>query len=156
MASERPYLLLVNGPNLNRLGVREPAVYGTVSLDDIVNNVTGLAADYGVDVRAFQSNHEGGLIDFLQDASERAVGVVLNPGAYAHYGYALRDCLADLSCPVIEVHISNVHRREAFRHELVLAPVVAGQIVGLGTAGYELAARQLLEQFMLKSREGNS
>jgi 3-dehydroquinate dehydratase-2 len=145
MASSRAYLLLVNGPNLNRLGRRNPDVYGTETLADVEARVRSVTEPAGVDLRAFQSNSEGDLIDFLQREGPGALGIILNPGAFGHYSYALRDCLEDLQRPVVEVHISNVHRREAFRHELVLAPVVTGQIVGLGTLGYELAARYLLQ-----------
>ncbi|MCL6516183.1 type II 3-dehydroquinate dehydratase [Alicyclobacillus sp.] len=147
----RPYLLVVNGPNLNRLGVRQPQVYGTETLASVVARVREVASAEGVDVLDFQSNHEGALIDFLQQHGPSSVGVVLNPGALGHYGWALRDCVADLGRPVVEVHISNVHRREPFRHQLVLAPVVAGQVVGMGTTGYVWAARHLLE---LWKREG--
>jgi 3-dehydroquinate dehydratase II len=146
VAEERSYILLVNGPNLNRLGVRDPSVYGKDTLDDIHHRVVELAEDYGVEVDAFQSNHEGELIDFLQTHGPSSRGVILNPGALGHYSYALRDCLADIRGPVIEVHISNVHSREAFRHQLVLASVVKGQIVGLGTFGYELATLYLLRE----------
>jgi 3-dehydroquinate dehydratase II len=144
--SEQPTLLLVNGPNLNRLGVREPGIYGHETLSDIVDRIRRLALDKGVRVIDMQSNSEGALIDFFQENAPAASGVILNPGAFAHYSYALRDCLADVaqSCPVLEVHISNVHRREAFRHESVLAAVVTGQIVGLGTRGYDLALDYLL------------
>ncbi|MCL6593522.1 MAG: 3-dehydroquinate dehydratase [Alicyclobacillus sp.] len=140
----QPYLLLVHGPNLNRLGQREPHIYGSETLADVCAKVRRLADARGVEVRAFQSNHEGALIDFLQEHGPGALGILINPGALGHYGYALRDCLADLGRPAIEIHISNVHRREPFRHHLVLADVVTGQVVGLGTAGYELAAWHLL------------
>lgn len=141
----RPYVLLVNGPNLNRLGKRNPDVYGTVTLPDVVTSVRRIASQHGVDVRDFQSNTEGLLIDFLQQEGPEAIGIIINPGALGHYGLALRDCLEDLGRPTVEVHISNVHKREAFRHKLVLADVVNGQIVGLGTAGYELAVQFLLQ-----------
>jgi 3-dehydroquinate dehydratase II len=146
MGTDQPYLLLLNGPNLNRLGVREPSVYGTDTLQDVVTRVETAAAAYGVLVQSFQSNAEGDLIDFLQAYGSDALGIIVNPGALAHYGYSLRDCLADLQRPTVEVHISNVHRRESFRHQLVLAPVVTGQIVGLGTYGYELAVHYLLRE----------
>jgi 3-dehydroquinate dehydratase-2 len=142
--SERKYLLLVNGPNLNRLGQREPSIYGTATLADVEASVAAVAKQYNVEVRSFQSNSEGALIDFLQEFGPNALGIIINPGALAHYGYALRDCLADIRRPTVEVHISNVHQREEFRHKLVLAPVVAGQICGLGIQGYLLAARYLL------------
>ncbi|MBX6352912.1 MAG: type II 3-dehydroquinate dehydratase [Thermoflavifilum sp.] len=141
----QPYLLLINGPNLNRLGQRDPNTYGTETLADVERRVRQVAQAAGVDVRAFQSNSEGELIDILQREGPEAMGIIINPGAYAHYSYALRDCLADLSTPIVEVHISNVHRREPFRHQLVLSSVVTGQVVGLGTLGYELAAQYLLQ-----------
>ncbi|WDM03083.1 type II 3-dehydroquinate dehydratase [Alicyclobacillus cycloheptanicus] len=141
-------MLLVNGPNLNRLGQRDRAVYGSETLSDIVRRVEAVAHRHGASVRAFQSNHEGAIIDFLQQEGPNADGLVINPGALGHYGYALRDCLADLCLPIVEVHISNVHKREPFRHQLVLSGVVTGQIVGLGAAGYELAAAYLLRQAM--------
>ncbi|QSO53321.1 type II 3-dehydroquinate dehydratase [Alicyclobacillus curvatus] len=142
----QPTLLLVNGPNLNRLGHREPAIYGRETLSDVVNRIRQTAGQQGVSVLDMQSNSEGALIDFLQEHARVASGIILNPGAFAHYSYALRDCLADVRsyCPIVEVHISNVHQREVFRHESVLAAVVTGQIVGLGTSGYDLAANYLL------------
>ena len=144
--SGQPTLLLVNGPNLNRLGHREPTIYGNETLPQVVDRIRQLAAQQGVSVLDMQSNSEGALIDFLQENAPMANGIILNPGAFAHYSYALRDCLADVGsyCPIVEVHISNVHQREAFRHESVLAAVVTGQIVGLGTTGYDLAANYLI------------
>jgi 3-dehydroquinate dehydratase II len=136
-------VLLVNGPNLNRLGIRNPEVYGRVTLVEVCDRVRAKLQPHGLKVLACQSNHEGVLIDFLQDNGTDCVGIIINPGALGHYGYALRDCLEDLNRPTIEVHISNVHSREPFRHTLVLSPVVSGQIVGLGVAGYELAADYL-------------
>ncbi|QQE81303.1 type II 3-dehydroquinate dehydratase [Alicyclobacillus sp. SO9] len=140
----RPYILLLNGPNLNRLGVRKPKIYGSVQLRDVISNVSQLAETIGVGVVDFQSNSEGALVDFLQEKGPESLGIIINPGALAHYGLSLRDCLEDLSRPTVEVHISNVHQREEFRHKLVLSDVVDGQVVGLGTFGYELAARYLL------------
>jgi 3-dehydroquinate dehydratase II len=151
-----PYLLLVNGPNLNRLGTREPSIYGYDTLHDVEARVAALAAAHNVAVCSHQSNHEGDLIDYLQSHGPQSIGVILNPGAFAHYGLALRDCVADIGCPVVEVHISNVHQREPFRHQLVLAPVVTGQMVGFGTTGYELAAQYLISQYLNASQEGNS
>ncbi|MBX5437382.1 MAG: type II 3-dehydroquinate dehydratase [Alicyclobacillaceae bacterium] len=145
----RPYVLLVNGPNLNRLGVRDPQIYGTETLADVERRVRAVTAPRGVEVRSFQSNSEGALIDFLQQHGPGSLGIILNPGALAHYGLALRDCLEDIGRPVVEVHISNVHKREPFRHHLVLSAVVTGQIVGLGTAGYELAA-----EYLTRERDG--
>lgn len=143
MASQVPYLLLVNGPNLNRLGKRDPDIYGTRTLLDVTQGVEEAAARFGVQVDSFQSNHEGELIDFLQLKGPDAIGIIINPGAFGHYSYALRDCLDDIGTSTIEVHISNVHRREPFRHQLVLSAVVSGQIVGLGTYGYTLAAEAI-------------
>ncbi|MCL6453186.1 MAG: 3-dehydroquinate dehydratase [Alicyclobacillus sp.] len=140
------YVLLLNGPSLNRLGERDPAVYGTETLAEIVERVRRLLAPHDIDLVDKQSNHEGVLMDILQQYGPTARGIIINPGAFAHYSYALRDCLEDVGArrPVIEVHLSNVYRREPFRHHSVLAPVVTGQITGLGSRGYELAAQAVI------------
>lgn len=138
-------ILLLNGPNLNRLGLRNPEVYGITTLAEIEGRVRTKVESGEFELLARQSNHEGDLIDFLQTHAQDCVGIIVNPGALAHYGYALRDCLEDLGKPTVEVHISNVHAREPFRHTLVLAAVVTGQVVGLGVAGYELAAEFLMQ-----------
>ncbi|WP_282023096.1 type II 3-dehydroquinate dehydratase [Priestia flexa] len=138
--------LVVNGPNLNRLGVREPAVYGRENLKTLEHNLRQLAEQQGVHIECVQSNHEGVIIDWIHGADENFDGIVINPGAFTHYSYAIRDAIASISVPVLEVHISNVHKREAFRHESVTAPVTAGQIVGLGIYGYELAILALLQK----------
>lgn len=143
----KPYLVLVNGPNLNRLGVRNPDVYGSQSLVDVVALVRNVADTHGVAVVDMQSNHEGEIIDFLQLRGVQALGIIINPGAFGHYSYALRDCLEDVNRPTIEVHISNVHKRESFRHQLVLSSVVAGQVVGLGIDGYRCAAEVLCQRY---------
>jgi 3-dehydroquinate dehydratase II len=137
-------ILLINGPNLNRLGKREPTHYGTASLADLESSLRQNAEGLGIMLSFFQSNHEGDIIDKLHWAEDNGVeGIVMNPGAFTHYSYAIRDAIAGIEIPVIEVHITNVHAREEFRHISVTAPVTAGQIVGLGLQGYELALQAI-------------
>ncbi len=140
---------LIHGPNLNLLGIRETEIYGRDSFDEINRKIKARAQQQGVEVRIFQSNHEGEIIDAIQDAREWADAMIINPGAFTHYSYAIRDAITAVRLPVIEVHLTNVHAREEFRRHSVIAPVVAGQIVGLGTLGYLLAldaAKSLVEQ----------
>ncbi|WHX39273.1 type II 3-dehydroquinate dehydratase [Mesobacillus sp. AQ2] len=133
-------ILMLNGPNLNRLGKREPGIYGVSTLRDLEERMIQLGTEKQMEVVCFQSNHEGELIDKLHEAEDTSVdGIIFNPGAFTHYSYAIRDAIAGISCPVIEVHISNVYQREEFRHKSVIAPVSMGQIAGLGLLGYELA-----------------
>jgi len=139
-------VVVVNGPNLNLLGQREPEIYGTRSLDDLNKTVEAKARELGWDVSLFQSNHEGQIIDFLQQHAPGSVGVVINPGALSHYSLALYDCLQALALPVVEVHISNIHAREEFRSRSVTARAARGVITGLGFAGYELALEFLAKQ----------
>lgn len=136
-------ILLVNGPNLNLLGEREPATYGRTTLREIEDMVRHACAGWKVDVLAFQSNHEGALIDFIQEHRRRARGIILNPGALTHTSYALMDCVRSVDLPTLEVHLSNVHAREDFRRTSVVAPACRGQISGLGPRGYLLAAEWL-------------
>lgn len=139
-------VLVINGPNLNRLGVREPGVYGSNTLTDLEKDLLTFGEKFNCEVTCFQSNHEGDLIDAIHEADEQYDGIVINPGAFTHYSYAIRDAIASISIPVIEVHISNVHAREEFRHTSVTAPVTAGQIIGLGFKGYELAILALKDK----------
>lgn len=133
-------ILVINGPNLNFLGIREKGIYGEETYDSLCVRIQKKAEQLGVQVEIFQSNSEGGLIDRIQAAyTDGTEGIVINPGAYTHYSYALRDALASIQMPKLEVHISNIHQREEFRHTSVTAPACNGQIVGLGLQGYELA-----------------
>lgn len=136
-------LLLVNGPNLNLLGTREPEVYGSDTLEDVFALATETARDAGFDLRAFQSNHEGALIDAIHEAKRDCDGIVINPGAYTHTSIALRDALIGVGLPFAEVHISNVHAREPFRHHSYLSDVASCVIVGAGVQGYAFAVRRL-------------
>lgn len=138
-------ILLINGPNLQRLGKREPTIYGSDTLQDLENMMVEFAREHGVEIICRQSNHEGDIIDWIGDSEERFSGIIMNPGAFTHYSYAIRDAIASVNVPLIEVHISNVHAREEFRHHSVIAPVSKGQIVGLGFQGYKLALLALIE-----------
>jgi len=137
-------ILLLNGPNLNLLGVREASVYGRESLEDIVDDLRAYAEQRDTELRAFQSNSEGALVDVIHEARTWADGVIFNAGAYTHYSIALRDAIAGVDLPVIEVHISNVYAREEFRHKSVLAPVCLGVIAGFGRWSYFLGLDALL------------
>ncbi len=129
-------ILVLHGPNLNLLGKREPSVYGSLTLEQIDARLLEYARQQGISLRTFQSNHEGALVDALHKAMGWADGVVFNPGAYTHTSYALRDAISATGLPVVEVHMSNVHAREEFRHRSMLAPVCVGQVVGFGWRSY--------------------
>jgi 3-dehydroquinate dehydratase-2 len=137
-------LLLVNGPNLNLLGTREPDVYGTATLDEVERITTDAALARGFEVRAVQSNHEGVLIDAIHAARTDCVGIVINPGGLTHTSVALRDALSGVDLPVAEVHLSNVHRREEFRHHSYVSGIAELVIAGAGINGYAYAIRQLI------------
>jgi 3-dehydroquinate dehydratase-2 len=136
-------ILVIHGPNLNRLGARDTDVYGDKNLDEINVLLQKGAYELGVELEAFQSNHEGELLDLIQEKSSEATGIIINPGALTHYGLSLRDALADTGLPVIEVHLSNIYAREDFRQHSVIAPVAKGQISGLGWRGY-MAALEIM------------
>ncbi|MGW9629344.1 type II 3-dehydroquinate dehydratase [Agromyces sp. NPDC055520] len=138
-------LLLVNGPNLNLLGTREPEIYGSQTLDDVERLVTDAASARGFEVRAVQSNHEGVLLDAIHAARLDCAGIVINPGGLTHTSVVLRDALAGVGLPVAEVHISDVAQRESFRHHSYVADVAVVHVVGEGVAGYETAVRLLLD-----------
>ncbi len=133
-------ILVINGPNINFLGIREKGIYGTENYESLARSLEDKGRAEGHEVEVFQSNYEGGIIDRIQAAySDGTEGIIINPGAFTHYSYAVRDALASVSMPKVEVHISNVHKREEFRHTSVTAPVCDGQVVGLGLKGYALA-----------------
>jgi len=144
-------ILVLHGPNLNLLGLREPEVYGTLTLAEINQQLENAGKELGVKLHTQQSNHEGELIDALHDACKWAVGVIINPGAYTHTSIALRDAISAINLPVVEVHISNVYAREEFRHISIIAPVCVGKIVGFGWRSYLLALHALVD--ILESKQ---
>jgi 3-dehydroquinate dehydratase-2 len=157
--SDPTRVLVINGPNLNLLGTREPTVYGSATLDDVLELCREEAQRFGLEVEHRQSNHEGVLVDWLQEAAldhgaGNLVGVVLNAGAYTHTSLALRDAIAGTGLPVAEVHVSNVHARERFRQHSYLSPVAAGVVVGFGVDGYALAIAGLARRAGLAARNG--
>jgi 3-dehydroquinate dehydratase-2 len=136
-------IYILNGPNLNLLGQRQPEVYGTATLDDVAESCAALAAELGVTTRFHQSNHEGQIIDWIHEARVQGAGIIINPGGYTHTSVAILDALHAFDGPVLEVHISNIHRREAFRHHSYVSQRADGVIAGFGTEGYLLALRRM-------------
>ncbi|MFO8060471.1 MAG: type II 3-dehydroquinate dehydratase [Bacillota bacterium] len=138
-------ILVISGPNLNLLGTREPELYGRSTVADVEERLAGLAEEMGVELECVQSNSEGELIDHIHRAGKEADGIVINPAAYGHYSIAMRDALAAVSAPAVEVHMTNVHAREDFRARSVVAPVCAGGVWGFGAAAYEWGLRALVD-----------
>ncbi len=143
--TDQKKIMVIHGPNLNMLGKREPGVYGIATLDDVNRMLERHATDLGLVMEAFQSNHEGELVDKIQEAVNTCNGMIINPAAYTHTSVAIKDALLLLDVPVVEVHISNVYKRESFRHVSMVSDVVTGKIVGLGVHGYKLALNALAE-----------
>lgn len=138
-------LKLIHGPNLNMLGIRQPEVYGRETLSDIESYVCNLATEAGFSLECFQSNSEGAIIDAIHACYQTCDGIILNAGAYTHYSYAIRDAIASVMLPCVEVHLSDIHKREPFRAASVIEPVCVKQICGMGKAGYALALKELVE-----------
>ena len=137
-------ILVLHGPNLNLLGTREPEIYGYTTLDDINTMIAARAAEAGIETAFYQSNHEGDLVDAIQQANHKFDFIIFNAAAFTHYSIAIRDAIAAIDVPVIEVHLSNIHQREEFRHTSVLAPVAMGQICGLGVESYLAALEAII------------
>ena len=144
-------ILVLNGPNLNMLGKREPEVYGSQTLENISKRLKQVSDNLGVSLTFFQSNHEGALVDQVQAALNLHQGILINPGAYTHTSVAIRDAIAAVAIPTVEIHLSNIHQREAFRHHSYIAPVAVGQISGFGADSYRLGLEGLVKQL----RESN-
>jgi 3-dehydroquinate dehydratase II len=137
-------ILILSGPNLNLLGTRQPEVYGATTLPEIEAELVGLGRELAIEVECRQSNHEGVLIDLIHAAIGHSDGILVNPGALTHYSYALRDAISSANIPTVEVHLSNIHAREGFRHDSVVAPVCVGQVAGFGAASYRVGLQALV------------
>lgn len=138
-------IYVINGPNLNLLGKRQPQIYGSETLQDVEDNMCSKVKEYDLELQFYQSNHEGAIIDLIHQAREQAVGIIINPGAFSHTSIAILDALNTFDSPVIEVHISNIHKREAFRHHSWISSRAEGVIAGFGTLGYLLALEYFLQ-----------
>lgn len=138
-------ILVIHGPNLNMLGKREPEIYGKTTLDEINSELEKLGTTLGIFVETFQSNHEGAIVEKIQEAAVTQKGIVINPAAYTHTSIAIRDALLALDIPIIEIHISNIYKREPFRHKSLISDIVTAQITGLGIKGYSMALKALAE-----------
>ena len=149
-------ILLINGPNLNLLGTREPHIYGSTTLADVEANAKAQAKELGATLESFQSNHEGAIVDRIQAARGRVDGIIINPGAYTHTSVAIRDALLGVSIPFIELHVSNVHAREPWRHHSYFSDKAAGIIVGLGVYGYKVAVEHVALNFEEKEKEAKA
>jgi 3-dehydroquinate dehydratase-2 len=154
MTTDRNRLLLVNGPNLNLLGSREPELYGTATLTDVEKLAIATAAEFGLEMCTVQSNHEGVLIDAIHESRRECCGVVINPGAFTHTSIAIADALAAIDLPVAEVHLTNIQRREAFRHHSYVSAVADVVIAGAGVLGYQLAVHYLATRVGALTRKG--
>lgn len=143
-SSDKQRILVLHGPNLNMLGKREPEIYGSATLEDINADLVKLGEARGVVIDTFQSNHEGELVDRIQAARNDYDGVIINPAAYTHTSVAIRDAILLLDIPIVEIHLSNIYKRESFRHTSLLADIVTGQISGLGVIGYQLALEAIV------------
>lgn len=140
-------ILLINGPNLNMLGRREQALYGSDTLDSVVKNLKNIAVSKNIELISFQSNDESEIVSFIQQNADSSQGIIINAGALTHYALSLKDALLDASIPIVEVHISNIHSREEYRRDSVIAPIALGQIIGMGTKGYGYSL-EFLSQYL--------
>lgn len=140
-------LLVINGPNLNMLGIREPEKYGNTTFAELEKELYAYSFELGIDIETFQSNHEGEIIDKIQQTLGNFEGILINPGGYTHTSVAIRDAIASVNLPCVEVHMTNIHAREEFRHKSLIAPVCTGQIAGFGKESYKLGLKALVERF---------